>query len=84
MFYELLTVLSGGLILLLFITGCEKVQYILATGNIPAVVSFSRNIVPILNNNCVSCHGSSGSSAMTPPILTGADAYNASCAHFDR
>lgn len=68
-------VLSGVLVLLLYITGCEKVQYVPATGNLPAIVSFSKNIVPILKNNCISCHGSSGSSAMTPPILAGADAY---------
>jgi uncharacterized membrane protein len=67
-------ILSCVLILLLYMTGCEKVQYNPAA-NLPAIVSFSKNIVPILNSNCVSCHDSSGSSAMTAPVLSGKDAY---------
>jgi len=68
-------ILSCVLILLLYMTGCEKAKVGLTAENLPAFVSFSKNIVPILNNNCISCHGSSGSSAMTPPILEGANSY---------
>ena len=67
--------ISCAFTLLFFFTGCEKAKIEPATNNLPTFVSFSKNIVPILNSNCVSCHGSSGSSAMTAPVLSGVNTY---------
>jgi uncharacterized membrane protein len=68
-------ILSFVLIVILYMTGCEKAKVGLTAENLPAVVSFSKNIVPILNSNCISCHGSSGGSAMTAPVLSGENVF---------
>lgn len=65
----------GCALFLLYITGCEKDTIRNSASDLPATVSFSKNIAPILNNNCISCHGASGSSAMTPPVLQGVNTY---------
>ena len=61
-------------LMLIFISGCEKNKYS-PTADIPATISFSKNIVPILKANCITCHGASGSKAMTLPVLEGVKAY---------
>ena len=62
-------------LMLIFISGCEKYKYS-TTAGLPLTVSFSKNIVPILKQNCISCHGASGSRAMTLPVLEGVNTYN--------
>ena len=61
-------------LILINVTSCEKYKYS-PTANLPSTVSFSKNIVPILDQNCFTCHGASGSKAMTPPVLEGINAY---------
>ncbi len=55
--------------MMLFLVSCTK-DY-LVQPEPPSSVSFSNDVIPIFNNNCVSCHGDNGVS----PNLTPDKAY---------
>ncbi len=65
---RVLKVLSVSILIFLF--SCTK-DYYTPPGNMPENVSFSSSVIPIFNNNCVSCHNSGS----TEPDLTPDNAY---------
>jgi hypothetical protein len=70
--FLLVTLLAGGLIL--YLAGCSKQSEDKLKGNTTCDttnVSYSLQVVPILQNNCYSCHGGA-----TPATGIKLDTYN--------